>query len=166
MLTDFSSSYPFPNFLQTRHSLSPVIDFYAQHFVSTFDGTPLGSATLVEDSILLRTDPSNNICSPGNSILTQISLFLRLQSLNSFTISWTSSVPLEKEQQIYHRLISLDPKALSKEIKLIRFEDVDQDELVHTNVSSAIKVFPNVNRSSILSWNGLEDAKIRLELIQ
>ena len=53
-----------------------------------------------------------------------------------------------------------------KEIKLIRFEDIDQDELGHTNVSSAIKVFPNLRRSSILSWNGMEDAKIKLEVIQ
>jgi len=63
-------------------------------------------------------------------------------------------------------LISLDPKDLSKEIKLIRFEDIGQNELGHTNVSSAIKVFPDLKRSSILSWNGLEDAKIKLELIQ
>ena len=53
-----------------------------------------------------------------------------------------------------------------KSNSLIHFEDVDQDALGHTNVSSAIKVFPNVNRSSILSWNGVEDAKIKLELIQ
>ena len=39
-------------------------------------------------------------------------------------------------------------------------------EKLHSNVSSAIKVFPNLLRSSILSWNGLEDAKIKLELIR
>ena len=82
------------------------------------------------------------------------------QSPGSFTFSW------KRENRFYHRLISLEPKALSKEIKVIRFEDIDQDELGHTNVSSAIKVFPNLRRSSILSWNGMEDAKIKLELIQ
>ena len=29
-----------------------------------------------------------------------------------------------------------------------------------------IKVFPNLRRSSVLSWDGMEDAKIKLELIQ
>jgi hypothetical protein len=83
-----------------------------------------------------------------------------LQAPKSLTSSW------KKSNKFYHRLINLDPTALKKEIKQIRFEDIDQDELGRTNVSSAIKVVPNLLRSSVLSWNGLEDAKIKLEIIQ
>ena len=49
------------NHSKGKHALDPTqIDIYAQHFVSTFGRSPLGSVTLIDDSILLQTDPSNN----------------------------------------------------------------------------------------------------------
>ena len=66
----------------------------------------------------------------------------------------------------YHRLINLSSLRIQNEIKLIRLENIEQDELGHTNVSSAIPVNKNLARSAILSWTGIKDMTTKLELIQ
>ena len=66
----------------------------------------------------------------------------------------------------YHRLINLSSLRIQNEIKLIRQENIEQGELGYTNVSSAIPVKKNLARSAILSWTGIKDMRIKLELIQ
>ena len=78
----------------------------------------------------------------------------------SLTSQW------RKYNQYYHRLINLSTLRIQNEIKLIRQENIEQDELGHTNVSSAIPVKKNLARSAILSWTGIQDMTIKLELIQ
>jgi len=78
----------------------------------------------------------------------------------SLTYEW------RKFNQYYHRLINLSTLSIKKEIKLIRQENIEQDDMGHTNVSSAIPVNKNLARSAILSWTGIEDMTIKLELIQ
>ena len=66
----------------------------------------------------------------------------------------------------YHRIISIaDLSDLRRSIKSIRYENISQDDLGHTNISDAIKVLPSLEHSSILKWNGMEDAEIKQELI-
>ena len=66
----------------------------------------------------------------------------------------------------YHRLINLSSFRIQNEIKLIRQENIEQDELGHTYVSSANPVKKNLARSAILSWTGIKVVTIKLELIQ
>jgi hypothetical protein len=83
-----------------------------------------------------------------------------LDNNKSLTYEW------RKFNQYYHRLINLSTLSIKKEIKLIRQENIEQDDMGHTNVSSAIPVNKNLARSAILSWTGIEDMTIKLELIQ
>lgn len=83
-----------------------------------------------------------------------------LENTKSLTCEW------KKYNMYYHRLINLSSLRIENEIKLIRQENIEEDELGHTNVSSAIPVKKNLTRSSILSWTGMKDMTIKLELIQ
>ena len=49
---------------------------------------------------------------------------------------------------------------------MIRYENISQDTLGHTNISDAIVVLPSLLHSDIMKWNGIEDAKVKQELIQ
>lgn len=83
-----------------------------------------------------------------------------LNNKKSITFEW-------KKLNIYfHRLINLSSLRINNEIKLIRQENIEQDEMGHTKVSSAIPVKKDLSRSAILSWTGIEDMTIKLELIQ
>ena len=67
----------------------------------------------------------------------------------------------------YHRIVNvLDSDLLPTVFKSIRFENITQDDLGHTNISDAIKVLPTLQHSSILKWSDLEDSIIKLELIE
>jgi hypothetical protein len=77
-----------------------------------------------------------------------------------------STYEWKKYNMYYHRLINLSSLRILNEIKLIRLENIEQDELGHTNVSSVIPVNKNLARSAILSWTGIKDMTTKLELIQ
>ena len=57
-----------------------------------------------------------------------------LENTKSLTCEW------KKCNMYYHRLINLSSLHIENEIKLIRQENIEQDELGYTNVSSAIPV--------------------------
>jgi hypothetical protein len=83
-----------------------------------------------------------------------------LENHKSLTYGW------RKSNLFYHRTIHLSPLDLKKEVDLIRFENIDQDDMGHTNVSNAIPVRKDIKRSAILYWSGMDDMSIKLELIQ
>ena len=56
-------------------------------------------------------------------------------------------------------------ETLKMTIKQIRYENIVQDNLGHTNISDAIHVDKSIRHSAILYWKGIEDAKIKQELI-
>ena len=85
----------------------------------------------------------------------------QIMNAKSIANSWRISNPY------YHRISLIqDPLLVSKEIKVIRYENISQDTLGHTNISDAIVVLPSLLHSDIMKWNGIEDAKVKQELIQ
>lgn len=79
---------------------------------------------------------------------------------HSIANDWKLSNPF------YHRILAINEKPLLyKEINLIRYENISQEILGHTNISDAIKVLPTLEHSSILKWDGMEDAMVKKEII-
>jgi len=78
----------------------------------------------------------------------------------SLIYKWIAFNPL------LNRIINLDSKKMKTEVLLLRYENVKNDTLGHTGVSNAIRVDPSLKLSSVLTWNGLEDSKIKLNIIQ
>jgi len=83
-----------------------------------------------------------------------------LDNSKSLTYQW------RKFNQYYLRIINLSTLSIKKEITLIRQENIEQDDMGHTNVSNAIPVNKNLARSAILFWTGIEDMTIKVELIK
>ena len=64
------------------------------------------------------------------------------------------------------RLQQTREKSLPALMKEIRYESVVQEDLGCTNVSDAVAVHRSLKHSAILYWDGVEDAKVKQELIQ
>jgi hypothetical protein len=56
-------------------------------------------------------------------------------------------------------------KSIKTTIKQIRYENIVQNNLGHTNISDAIAVDKSLKHSAILYWEGTEDVKVKQELI-
>ena len=63
------------------------------------------------------------------------------------------------------QLKRVSEKSMKTTIKQIRYENIVQDNLGHTNISDAIAVDKSLKHSAILYWEGTEDAKVKQELI-
>jgi hypothetical protein len=66
----------------------------------------------------------------------------------------------------YSEVHGLDEKKARKELSILRYNNIQNEELGLTGISNSIQVDPSMKLPSILSWDGEEDSKIKLEIIQ
>jgi len=84
---------------------------------------------------------------------------MNLSNTKSIYYSW------RKSNSLFHRLINISDEMFIKEINTIKYENINLESLGHSNISDAIMVVPNLKKSSILFWNGLQDAKMKSDII-
>ena len=60
----------------------------------------------------------------------------------------------------------MDLKNAKLKLFELRYNNIQNEALGHTGISNAIQVDRSLKLSSILSWNGLLDSQVKLEIIQ